>query len=139
MKYFCWQKLLRTLRDILIRIQCEYQGLLLSRYPFSIRSMKSFEFCSGFNRSRPMLTNRGFKQTATVNNSLATVVRFLGILPSLKKTIVILRTTYPNMILILVDTNIIFITYSSSVLLIIFSKCISLKCRICSTLLTGRL
>ena len=138
MKYFCWQKLLR---NILIRIKCEYQGLLLSRYPFSIRSMKSSEFRSDFNRSSPMLTNRGFKQTATVNNSLATVVRFLGILPSLKKTIVILRTTYPtsDMILILVDTNIIFITYSSSVLLIIFSKCISLKCRICSTLLTGRL
>ena len=92
MKYFCWQKLLR---NILIRIKCEYQGLLLSRYPFSIRSMKSFEFCSGFNRSRPMLTNRGFKQTATVNNSLATVVRFLGILPSLKKTRVVLRTAYP--------------------------------------------
>ena len=57
--------------------------------------MKSFEFRSGFNRSRPMLTNRGFKQTATVNNSLATVVRFLGILPSLKKTRVVLCTAYP--------------------------------------------
>ena len=57
--------------------------------------MKSSEFRSDFNRSSPMLTNRGFKQTATVNNSLATVVRFLGILPSLKKTMVILRTAYP--------------------------------------------
>ena len=101
--------------------------------------MKSSEFRSDFNRSSPMLTNRGFKQTATVNNSLATVVRFLGILPSLKKTRVVLRTAYPDMILILVETNITFITYSSSVLLMSFSKCISLKCRICSTLLTGRL
>ena len=57
--------------------------------------MKSSEFRSDFNRSSPMLTNRGFKQTATVNNSLATVVRFLGILPSLKKTRVVLRTAYP--------------------------------------------
>ena len=101
--------------------------------------MKSSEFRSDFNRSSPMLTNRGFKQTATVNNSLATVVRFLGILPSLKKTRLVLRTAYPDIILILVKTNITFITYSSSVLLMSFSKCISLKCRICSTLLTGRL
>ena len=99
--------------------------------------MKSSEFRSDFNRSSPMLTNRGFKQTATVNNSLATVVRFLGILPSLKNTRVVLRTAYPDMILILVETNLIFITYSSIVLLMSLSKCISLKCRICSTLLTG--
>ena len=72
--------------------------------------MKSSEFRSDFNRSSPMLTNRGFKQTATVNNSLATVVRFLGILPSLKNKRLVLRTAYPDMILILVETNLIFIT-----------------------------